>query len=577
MSASIKGNAHIRSDRQGFIEAYLKARDVLGRIEGVVGVGFGRKQTAGTLTANVSITVFVREKRPTDEIPPEQRIPDTFDDYRTDVRVVRSFVPAKCDNQDRYTTIQGGIQIQARNIDSTVVGDAGKGTLGCIVRKRGNDSGDNYYLLTADHALFHDTAERGGLVHHPSAPATRDTTSSQVIAMIEDDGVKGVVEHRAIRGDGVTIPLDCYIDCAIARLDLASRCCGSACSRDNVQFGTTIIDLDPDHPNNNSVTDVRDVSLDVDIVLGSDDLTTAANTNRVVKVGRTTGRTVGIVTHVNSAAWDNGRIVAGFLEIEFDPTSTPAGVNCKGNPLFIEGGDSGALVLDMNKRAIGLAFGSQPRDGKVRSFACHIVPVLDQLNICIPTTGGTGHGSSTATDGSGIARYGGSTEHLSDDGTVLFSGQVATRPRTAESRVQPPTTPVTEEQRDRMERFFDTLRQTEDGRRLHEAYTQTSREISYLVRNQRQVTVTWHRNRGPAFLAAFLDHLRGNSATIPLEIGGISRTTLLARMDVVLRAHGSKELHDVIECHRDNLMRCADATTAQACIEILRRAGQETA
>lgn len=128
-----------------------------------------------------------------------------------------------------------------------------------------------------------------------------------------------------------------------------------------------------------------------------------------------------------------------------------------------------------------------------------------------------------------------------------------------------------------MERFFDTLRQTEDGRRLHEAYTQTSREISYLVRNQRQVTVTWHRNRGPAFLAAFLDHLRGNSATIPLEIGGISRTTLLARMDVVLRAHGSKELHDVIECHRDNLMRCADATTAQACIEILRRAGQETA
>lgn len=588
MSTPIKGNAHIRSDREGFIDAYLKARNVLGRIDGVVGVGFGRKETADAITKDVSITVFVREKRAEDEIPPEQRIPPTFDGYRTDVRVVPEVVTAKCDNQDPYPKIQGGIQIQARKIDSTLTGNTGKGTLGCIVRKRGNDSGDNYYLLTADHALFHDTSGLKSLVYHPSAPATGDTTSSQVIAMVEDYGVSREVEYNAPRSDGTTFPLNCHVDCAIARLDLASRCCGSACSKDNVKYDTTIIDLDTSVPANNRIADVRDITFDTDIVLPGveavfetndfgvshdliGDLTIATDANRVVKVGRTTGRTVGIVLSVGAIARQGSNFIHGLIEIQFDPASTASGLNCHGNPLFIEGGDSGSLVLDMNNRAVGLAALAQTGLRKVRCFACHIVPVLDSLNICIPTPPpGKSHGSSRATDGSGIALYGGSIQNLSDDGTVLFSGHIATGSSIAESRGQPPKTQVTQEQRDRIERFLDTLRESEDGRRLHEAYTQIGREIGYLIRNQRQVTVTWHRNRGPAFLAGLLDHLRGNSTTIPLEIGGVSRATLLARLEKVLLAHGSNPLREAIEHHRDNLMQCADAVTAQELIDILR-------
>jgi hypothetical protein len=589
MSTPIKGNPEIRSDREAFIDAYLRARDVLGRIDGVIGVGFGRKEKADAVTSDVSITVFVLEKKAQDEIPPEHRIPPIFDGYRTDVRVVPEVEPAKCDNQDRYPTIQGGIQIQSREITSTVTGDDGKGTLGCIVRKRGNDSGDNYYLLTADHALFHETSDLKSLVHHPSAPATGDTTSSQVIAMVEDHGVRREVEHRATRSDGTTIPFECYVDCAIARLDLASRCCGSACSRDNVTFDTTIIDLVPGSPANN-ITDVRDIILDVDIVLPGvetvfeggtldliGDLSTATEANRVVKVGRTTGRTVGIVLSVNTIARrGDSDFYRGLIEIQLDPASTPFGLNCKGNPLFIEGGDSGSLVVDMQNRAVGLADFTQRGARKWRCFACHIVPVLDQLRVCIPTASGTGHGSSGATDGSGIAQYGGggSAEHLADDGTVLFAGRVATAPSMPESVTQPPTAASTREQSDHIERFLDTLRESEDGRRLHDAYIRLNREIGYLIRNQRRVTVTWHRNRGPAFLAGLLDHLRGNSATIPLEIGGVSRRALLARMGEVLLAHGSDELRDAIEQHRDNLMRCAGAATVQECIDILRR-GEE--
>lgn len=573
MKPPIKNNDHIRSDKNGFIDAYLKAREEFGRLENVASVGFGRKETGDALTPDLSITVFVLEKKPENEIPPDQRIPSTFDGYRTDVRVVPEVVPAKCDNQDRYETIQGGIQIQARNRDSTVTGDTNKGTLGCIVRKRGDESEDNYHLLTADHVLDHDDSDVGGLVYHPSAPATGDTTSSQKIAMIESSGVQADVEFTGRRPtNGEEIPMNGYVDCAIARLDLASRCCGIRCGTDNVRHASTIIDLDPG--TTNDITDVRDLSLDFDMALGEGPHGTITDANRVVKVGRTTGRTVGIVTHINSAARAGGDIVSGFIEIAFDTSSTSNGLNCKGRALFIEGGDSGSLVLDMQRRAVGLAFGTQPRDGIQRCFACHIIPVLDRLRITIPTTGGTSHGSSHATDGSGIARYGGSSSHLQDDGTVMFAAHSVAGDTSVETD-SPPSLPVTQTQNDRIEKWIDTIGESEAGRRLHDAYAETRLEITFLVRKRRQVTVVWHRNRGPAFLAGLLEHLRGDAPSIPMEIGGISRATLLARMETVLQAHGSHALRDAIERYRDDVMRCADADTVQECIERLHNTKEE--
>ncbi|MDH3758720.1 MAG: S1 family peptidase, partial [Gammaproteobacteria bacterium] len=440
MKTPQKSNEDIRSDGDAFIDAYLRARDELGRLDGVVAVGFGRKEVVDKLTADLSITAFVLEKIPDSEIPPDQQVPPTFEGYRTDVRVVPDITPAKCDNEDKYDSIEGGIQIQARNENSSFSGDDGKGTLGCIVRKRGNDKFKNHYLLTADHVLNTDNARRGGLVHHPYAPPAGDTTGSQVIAFIEDYGWRESVDYTAHRPSGEEFPMSGYIDCGIARLDLESRCCGIACSADNVQFDTTITDLDPDDATNNTIADVRDLSLDFAIAMPLDDIGTATDANRVVKVGRTTGRTVGIVTAVNSAALDGGDIIAGLLEVEFDPASTTDGVNCKGNALFIEGGDSGALVLDMNNNAVGLAFGTKtrPDDGRISCFACHIVAVLDTLRISIPTTGGTSHGSTLATDGSGIARYGGSIADVSDSGNVLFSSQAVAGTLKSASPAYPP-------------------------------------------------------------------------------------------------------------------------------------------
>ena len=602
MITPIKGNEEIRSDREAFLDAYQRARDLFGRMEGVVGVGFGRKETGDAVTSDLSITVYVRKKKREDEIPPEKRIPSTFDGYRTDVRVPPEVEPAVCENQTRYPVIKGGIQIQARRPDSTVTGDNGKGTLGCIVRKRGDDSGDNYHLLTAAHALFRDNGETGetitgieSVVYHPSAPAAGDTTSAQMIATIEEDGVKREVRYNAPRQNGSAFPLDCFLDCGIARLDLVSRCCGIPCGTDRVQHDETIINLDPNNnPPHNLITDVRDISLDLDVVLPGvepiverdefgvwmydfiGDLSTARDRNRVVKVGRTTGRTVGIILSVGAIARDfrNNVDLHDLIEIQFDPASTPTGLNCHGNPWFIEGGDSGSLVLDMDNKAVGLAIMSQKGARKdKRCFACHIVPVLNELNVCIQTSGGTSPGSSHATDGSGIASYGGSTSHLQDDGTVMFAAHNVAGETTA---ITPQPPPVSEQiQNDRMNKWLDAIGASEAGRRLHDAYAETRREITYLVRKKRQVTVAWHRNRGPAFLAGLLDHLRGKTPSIPLEIGGISRAGLLNRMETILQAYGSNALRDAIARYRDDVVRCADAETVQECLQRLRTAEEE--
>ncbi len=88
MNGDVKGNEHIFSGQDAFIRAYERARQSFEAINGVAGVGFGLKETGDQFTNDIAIIVFVREKRPDEDVPPSERIPATFEGYRTDVRVV---------------------------------------------------------------------------------------------------------------------------------------------------------------------------------------------------------------------------------------------------------------------------------------------------------------------------------------------------------------------------------------------------------------------------------------------------------------------------------------------------------
>jgi hypothetical protein len=179
--------------------------------------------------------------------------------------------------------------------------------------------------------------------------------------------------------------------------------------------------------------------------------------------------------------------------------------------------------------------------------------VLDQLGVCIPSTTGTSHGSCGATDGSGTSAV--TVGGAEGDATIGFGSEaVALRLSGAEV--------------DRMLGLLERFRAAPLGPELHETFARVRREVGYLVRNSRRVKIAWHRSQGPAYLAHVLNHLRGDAASVPLEVDGVARAQMLTRMSDVLRAQGSIPLREAIDRYHDELMPIlASARTAEECIE----------
>lgn len=557
MTELAKDNDDIGSDQQAFMEAYGRARERFMTIEGVEGVGFGYKETGGKFTDNVALIIFVRNKKPEGEIPADLRIPPRFEGYRTDVRVVPEVEPALCDNSSVYDTIQGGIQIASRH-SAAVPTSMEVGTLGCIVRKRGDSSRENVYLLSNKHVLYANGAEENDYVYQP------DVTGQSL------GPIQGAPLHEEVSGTvpdtipGSTVTLSFYLDCALALIVIDSRCFGSTCTQDTTRYASSIVDLEVGGMN--SLSDVRSVVADPNIVRLPGLAPTPA-TPRVFKVGRTTGKTAGIVRAVNGVSHIGTTYQHNIIEIEYDTQSDPpTHLNCKGHAAFAELGDSGSVVVDEARRVIGLVYGVGTTSAM--TYACHILPVLDKMGICIPVAGGTSHGSCGATDGSGTGPSA-IADAESLEGEVLFSASTVAA---AARESAPPAIALADDERARLLTLRDALRESERGRELHRVFANVRREIGYLVRNSRPVKVAWHRCQGPAFLAHTLKHLKGDVETVPFEINGITRTQLLTRMAELLSEYGSNPLRDSIQRYADELLPVlATARTVHECLEFLRR------
>jgi hypothetical protein len=559
----MKTNDEILANPRQFMETYRRAREAFLKIEGVEGVGYGETQTGGEFRADIAFTVYVRRKKPEEELAPEERIPKDFEGYRTDVRVIDKPAPHACTPIDtEFDTIQGGIQIMPKMSATGVIKG---GTLACIVRRR-NDSGrDNAYLLSNKHVLFRSWAGVDEVIYHPFAPPASGFQSpgaSRALGPVQNASFYGEVPAQV---EDPTTPNtmlvdDFFVDCAIARIDIDSVCCGSTCTEDKIKTAETIFELGI---GNNTITGVRSLFGDP-----------SAIGTLVYKVGRTTRRTPGrvadpaattaIFQDFNNETPNAPTItVHNVLAIRYDAT-TPAGPkNCAGHGWFSEEGDSGALIVDEQGRAVGLVSvgpnGNDP-DGSL-DYACHIVPVLDSLNVCIPTSAGTSHGSSKATDGSGIQPFPGPR----DDG-LFPPGQIVFTAETAE--------PVTDDEQRHMRALLEQLRATQRGRELHELFGRYRREIGYLIRNHKLVKAAWHRYKGPAFLAHVLHHLKGHADTVPREVDGVSAISLIEQMADLLMKYGSNPLREVIAAHYEEGMRLlhtADFRSVHDCMAWLQR------
>lgn len=541
-----KSTAEIRAEPDAFKAACARATRSFGRIAGVVSVGFGLKQTAGAFGDDLAIVVFVNEKKPTTALAPAEQIPALFERYRTDVRVVPSRRLGACDNTAKYSTIQGGIQIAnaGERIGDTIFREMG--TLGCIVRRRNHSGRENVYMLSNAHVMNAKGHRVGDPIGQPDIQngenlgPIMDGSAYRNIVWPPGTPPPNPLPDPAHPDAAVNHTNETFIDCAIARLDLDS-CCG--CTKDTRAYAESIIDLvnvtptdagrgDPVHASNR-ITDVRDVFNDVNFI-----------GEVVTKVGRTTGKTqgkcVGATATVHIVDVFDTHVPPAFvfayncLEIVPEPPGT---LDCKGHAYFGEQGDSGSLVVDAQRRAVGLLF-SVPDPTKVppdppdsSCGAVHIVPVLDHLGICIPcAAGATGHGSSLAADGSGLAPIPlpPAQSKLTSQIDFLADGGPAQAPP-------------------RMHALLDEFRATRSGGALSAVIDDVRRELGYLVRNLRPVKVAWARHQGPAWLACFLNHVAGHAPSMPHEIKGITRRALLAHMREVLDQYGSNTLRRALD------------------------------
>lgn len=566
MSEPTKNNDDILSNHDEFQAAYQRARAFFKQFPGVVDVAFGQKQTGGSYKDDISIVVFVTEKKAEKDVPADQRIPASFEGYPTDVRVITSTKPHTCDDSSTYSTIKGGIQIA--NPFSTTTHAISSGTLGCIVRKRNDTDRENVRLLSNKHVLFAQGGRAGDYIYHPWSPVPSGFASPG------DSNSLGPVEATAFYGDvsytppGATTADNFFIDCATALINIDCTCLGTHCTKDVVTYNETINGLQVN--GSDSITDVRSLINDASII-----------NHNVFKVGRTTGKTTGIVRLVNAPIQihsdpddDHSSLinVHNTIQIDFDTSSTHNGLNCKGAVHFSELGDSGSLIVDEQGRAVGLiSMGPAAGDPPGPDNSCHILPILDMLGICIPTTTGTSHGSTRATDGSGLAAApttplpgvtgaasvaGGSTRVLRPDGSevLLPVGSQMSKPvgsgiflRDRLGLFQPE--PVTEKQQERLTALLNAFRSSPEGRELHGAFAHVRREIGYLVRHRRPITVAWQRHKGPAFFAALLNHLRGETDHFPHQIGEHHLATLLDKLGPLLSTYGSNPLRETIDRH----------------------------
>ncbi len=572
--APTKTNDHIEADRKAFMDSYGRARAQLAKLDGVAGVGFGLKVTGAKITDDIAIVVHVTAKKSADALAPEQRVPQSFEGYRTDVREIAplTLMPTSCDNDQAYPKIQGGIQIEPWPSAAPLDKLPDLGTLGCLVRKRQSTSDDNWYALTCSHVVLDvgglGTKDRDG-IYHPYKPR-------------KDSG--GTVRSGTLLGpvntfdtmDGVFSGDVNYIDCGVVRLDIGSTCFGSSCGNARLQTAPTIVNLNVTGQawitpqNNNQITDVRSVDSDSAIL-----------SEKVFKVGRTTGRTIGRVININAPAGsvfglDGTTPRPNCIEIVLD-----SGLNCHNTDSFGWEGDSGSVIVDDHNRVIGLLFArsTNPTTGSQYStYACHIVSVLDVLQVCVPVPappdGGTNHGTTNATDGSGLTP----PQTLADRQALdawnppgLAFGAATLTSRAARTFDAAAATPFSASQQTRLTALRESLRETPSGSELDASLTDAVREIAYLVRRCRPVTLVWHRNRGPAFLARTLNHLRGDADSIPLEIDGISRALLLDRMRAILALHGSNPLRASLSACESILPLLVRAATAEDFLDALRK------
>jgi hypothetical protein len=492
-----------RPTQEELLELRLAAEASLMRYEGVFGVGLGLKERGGEVTDEVAFRVYVREKKELARLAPAQVLPREYGGVPTDVLEMRRNVPNRCEDVRQHSPLAGGITISTMKADAG--GHVGVGTLGFHATIDGATPPENIALVTNHHVISDAGAGKGDTVYQPE---WAQQPSGAFGVLLGKGSAIGTVLGLPDKRDYPDNPSGFFVDAASVALNICvSSWCDTNCG---VSFAPGVLGLDLPRSN-----------VDLALTNAIADVATARQGDVVVKVGRSTGRTVGVVTEVALPVENpGGVIVHNNIEILATRMSTPD--NCGGTLRFSDVGDSGAALVDGQRRLVGLVHGSNPVDTR-RSHACHIQPVLAQLKVTPITEANPLHDHPAAS-------------------TVL-----ARAPAIIDGKSN--QTPFLRE------RFLASG----EGQRIA-ALVETHRlEVVHLVNHCRRVTVAWHRGRGPAFLNRALANAADPETSIPRSIDGVTREALLLAMERSLLENGSPALRAALQAHRDEVVPYVDA------------------
>jgi hypothetical protein len=457
-------------------------------IPGVHGIGVGNKRTAGELTGETSIVVFVEHKRPLEEIPPDERVPSEIEGVPTDVieeslptilqAIPGQLVGASREDTGEYRPIRGGTQI-ARAAGS------GVGTLGCMFTVR--DDPNTVLAVTNHHVIY--------------------TTCGTVANQEEVGQAMGSTSSSACCSDiiGKVLDAQCDADVDIALIKLTA----------GLQY----------------LAEVHGIGR-----IGATHLLTpaeiAAGTLLVKKRGRTSALTGGTL----EVGFRSGPIFmpdkvtvyrnyVGALSVRANPDLTSPATLTN----FSLGGDSGSAVLNEADHVIGILFGGS-----------------DAKNTPTGPVFGTGlfMPIKTITDkfAEGIPiprRIQLSVAHAENPGEI----RTVPTPMVADA-VAPPEPVITPGEAQRLE---DAIRTTESGRWYADLYDRHRDEVGALVRENRHVTLVWHRSGAAALFQWLLRTFTRHDVRLPDAIQGRPVRACLEEIGHALARYGSAALRADVE------------------------------
>lgn len=298
-------------------EIKRQAETMLMSMTNVVAIGVGFKIAGDQATTEPAVIVSVVKKLPMAQLAESARVPKTIDGIQTDV-IETGRIVAFQQQQQKMRPARPGISLGHSQITA--------GTFGCLVQKNGQ-----VFILSNNHVLANsNAAQLGDPIWQPGK--YDGGTSADQIGTLEQFIPIG------FSGDTPVSQPGCSPLAAILQL-INPPGSGRTSTPQINQPGNNTVDCAIARPLSSDLVTPDILSIGIPVGVGSATLGTPLQ-----KMGRTTAYTTGQITQIDvTVSVDYGGKIGAFKDQLMSGAMSA-------------GGDSGAAVLDMQKRVVGLLY-----------------------------------------------------------------------------------------------------------------------------------------------------------------------------------------------------------------------------